>query len=78
MVRGSLDTLDLPAAEGLQRLTGKRDRMESKDLAFHRKVREGFLRQANEYPGHFAVVSASGSPQEVHRRLRKAIEDRWL
>ncbi len=42
--------LDLPAAEGLARVAarGATDRLERADLAFHERVRDGFLRQAAE------------------------------
>jgi len=67
--------LDLPADEGLKRLTNQPDRMESKDLSFHRRVRELFLRQAHEQPDRFAVVDASETVERVQRRLRQTIED---
>jgi len=69
--------LDLPSEEGLAR-AGKaagHDRMEAKGIAFHRKVRERFLLQAQEDPGHYVVVDATGTPQDVHRRVRQAVED---
>ena len=62
--------LDLPAETGLARLTGSPDRMESKDLGFHRKVRESFLAQAQAEPGRCAVASAEGAVEEVQQRLR--------
>ena len=68
--------LNLPAEEGLQRLKGAPDRMESKALAFHRKVRELFLRQAAEAPTSFAVIDAAGTIQQVQQRLRQAV-DSW-
>ena len=70
--------LDIDAEHGLAR-TGRheaRDRMESKDLAFHRKVRELFLRQAEREPERFVVVDASGEPGQVQDRLRQAVASR--
>ena len=67
--------LDLPAEVGLSRITGGPDRMEAKGLEFHQKVRELFGRQAKAAPQSFAIVDAAGSPDEVHRRLRRSIED---
>lgn len=69
--------LDLPSEIGLAR-AGKLadpDRMEAKGLAFHRKVRELFLRQAREDGLHFAVVDASGTVEQVHAALRTAVEE---
>ncbi len=68
--------LDLPAERGLERVRGKTgggpgalDRMESKNLAFHRKVRKLFLKQAADDPRHFAVVNASVDVEQVRRRI---------
>ncbi len=65
--------LDLPAEVGLERVRrsgpGGLDRMEAKDLAFHRKVREGFLAQAAAEAGRFIVVDATGDIEQVHQRV---------
>lgn len=68
--------LDLPAETGLQR-KGKDaapDRMESKAVEFHRRVRELFAAQAEQYPQRFAVIDASEGTEDVQRRLRSAVE----
>ena len=51
--------------------------MESKAVEFHCRVRELFLKQAAEYPKHFAVVDAFGPAAEVGQRLRDAITAHW-
>jgi len=66
--------LDLPAEAGLERLPESPDRMESKDLDFHRKVRQSFLDQASGEPGRYTVVSAAGSIDEIQQRLRRLLE----
>jgi len=65
--------LDLPAEQGLHRLPGDPDRMESKDLYFHQRVREMFLDQARRQPDRFTVVDAAGSAEQVQHRTREAI-----
>jgi dTMP kinase len=67
--------LDLPAPAGLARLKNAPDRMESKDPAFHGRVRELFLQQARQDRRRFAVVDAAGTAEEVQQRLRQAIEE---
>ena len=59
--------LDLPVEEGLARKApGDVTRFEAEfDLAFHRRVRDGFLALAAAEPGRFAVVDASGPTGEV-------------
>jgi dTMP kinase len=65
--------LHLDADKGLERLEGDPDRMESEDVSFHRKVGEGYLHLAREYPSRFAVVDASGTKEQVHTQVRAAV-----
>ena len=65
--------LDIDASHGLGRLARAPDRVEAKGLAFHQRVREGFLRQAAVRPDRFAVVDAAGSVDEVAQRVREAV-----
>ena len=53
--------LDVPPAIGLSRKTGaSRNRFESSfDLAFHERVRAGFLDLARQEPGRFRIVDSS-------------------
>lgn len=50
--------LDLEPEEGLRRAgsAGKGDRLEQEGLAFHRRVREGYLALARRYPERIKVV----------------------
>ncbi len=66
--------LDLPPKEGLARLAGAApDRVEARELAFHRRVREGFLALAREEPGHFKVIDASADADEVFASAKDAL-----
>ena len=70
--------LDIDPRAGLARVKGDPDRMEAKDLAFHRRVREGFLRQAADSPDRFAIVDGAGGISEVAKRLQeKILAWRW-
>ncbi len=53
------------------------DRIEAAGLAFHRRVREGYLELATADPTHWLVVDAGGPPEEVERSIATAVED-WL
>jgi dTMP kinase len=66
--------LDIDPEAGLARLKNAPDRMEARNLDFHRKVRDFFLKQAAGKPRQFAVIDATGSPDHVQQRLREAIE----
>jgi thymidylate kinase len=47
--------------------------MELQDLAFHRKVADGYLHLAGAYPGRFAVVDAAADADAVHQQVVAAI-----
>ncbi len=52
--------LDIPAEKGLARKEAKRrDRFEQEDIAFHQRVREGYLELAAGEPQQWLVVDAT-------------------
>jgi dTMP kinase len=60
--------LDLDPAVGLERIRGrggKLDRLEQENLDFLRRAREGYLTQARNDPGRFAVIDASQPLESV-------------
>lgn len=67
--------LDMDPAESLDRLEGARDRVESRDLAYHRRVREGFRELAERFGDLFVVIDASAPPDEVHKKILEALCD---
>lgn len=68
--------LDLPPEEGHQRLARRNkqearelDRLEQEQMDFHHRVREGFLFLSRQYPQRIKVISALGTPQEIHHQV---------
>ncbi|MBM4448467.1 MAG: dTMP kinase [Chloroflexi bacterium] len=58
--------LDIPVEVGLGRKKGeKRDRFEQEALAFHRRVRQGYLALARAEPDRWLVVAAEKSKEEI-------------
>ena len=58
--------LDIPVEEGLARKQAKKqDRFEREALAFHQRVREGYLKLAAAEPGRWLVVDASQSKRKI-------------
>ena len=51
--------LDIPPGQGLARKQGPRDRFESEELAFHCRVREGYLKIAASEPSRWLVIDAT-------------------
>jgi dTMP kinase len=59
------------------RLNPLLDRMESKGVEFHRRVRQGFLAQAQADPDRYAVIDASGDADAVFARLVTELRARF-
>ncbi len=58
--------LDIAVKEGLTRKRNqKRDRFEQEALAFHQRVREGYLKMAAEEPERWLVVDAGQTKKKV-------------
>jgi dTMP kinase len=58
--------LNMPVKEGLARKgTKKQDRFEQETLAFHQRVREGYLKLAADEPERWLVVDASQSKRKI-------------
>lgn len=70
--------LDLEPASGLARaLTrGEPDRLEREELAFHARVRAGFLTIAQEEPGRVAVIDGDRPPDAVWQDVVQVLEAR--
>ena len=68
--------LDIPSGLGFARLHRRRDRMERKAAAFHRRVRAGFLRLSRREPRRFVTVDASRPAAEVRTQIEAAVRRR--
>jgi dTMP kinase len=66
--------LHLEPDQGLSRIGGEQDRIESEDVAFHAKVADAFLKIAEDHPERFRVIDASGPPDQVHGRVQEELE----
>jgi len=71
--------LDLPVELGLARARSRNDavgasvaegRFEALDMAFHQRVRDGFLTLAANEPARFAIIDAIGNPDDVFARVQ--------
>jgi dTMP kinase len=64
--------LDIPPEMGLSRLNSK-DRLEGEPLAFHERVRQEFLNQANVDPERYFVVDARQSEAAIQAQIVERI-----
>ena len=53
---------------------GALDRIGGRPADYHARVAEAFLRYAAEDPARFAVIAASGAPEDVHARVLAAVD----
>jgi dTMP kinase len=60
---------------GDPRRWGGGDRIERETLAFHERVREGFLALARNEPQRIRVINARGSVDEVHAEIRRLVDE---
>ncbi len=67
--------LDLDVEDGIRRnrRAGKKDRFELEEVEFHRRVREGFLKIAEQDIKRVTMVDASGTPEDVHEKIRTIV-----
>jgi len=69
--------LDVPVKVGLQRKAGGAgdawNRMERKEIAFHERVRAGYLAMAAQEPDRWVVVDATGDIRAVQAAIRRTI-----
>lgn len=74
--------LDIPVKDGLARAShrdgedGDANRYERMNLAFHERLRQGFLAIAAEEPNRCAVIDATAEPDAVFDAIRQVVEDR--
>lgn len=74
--------LDVPPEQGLKRaedrlqLNNAESRFEDKGLAFHRRVRDGFIELAAQDPQRFVIIDASGTAEQTDEQVRQQISNR--
>ena len=73
---------DLPAEIGLSRAKARlheqnnvsqEGRFEAEDLAFHQKVRQGYLALAKAEPDRFGIVNAGAPPEDVWEKTKELL-----
>ncbi len=78
--------LDLPPEEGLKRAwaqidsgnrSGRETRFEKEALAFHTRVRSGYLQLAENEPDRFVIVNALAPIDDVWKQIATVLEKRF-
>lgn len=70
--------LDIAPELGLARVAGRGalDRLEQETLAFHQRVRAGYLALAQAEPTRFLVMDGGLPEDEIHERVMREIQER--
>jgi dTMP kinase len=75
---------DIEAVSGIARARGRNNsrgleaeaRFENEELAFHERVRQGYLTLVAQEPERIRVVDASSSPEVIQAKVRKLVDER--
>jgi len=68
--------LDIDPEIGLRRRQesgGEWNRLDAYQLAYHQRVREGYLKMASEEPARWRIIDASQSPDMVQSNIREIL-----
>jgi dTMP kinase len=65
--------LDIPVEQGLARKR-LRDRFEREEIAFHQRVRQGYLEMAKKDPGRWLVIDGSLPKKEIGRLIWERVK----
>ncbi|HNS15957.1 MAG TPA: dTMP kinase [Syntrophorhabdaceae bacterium] len=70
--------LDCTAKKGLKRkaaFNNVMDRFEKEDLAFHRRIKDAYLKLSREEPKRFLVIDGAESIENIEALIRKNVEN---
>src|SRR5690606_7537610 len=71
---------DMETEEALERAKSRKDlknRYENMNVAFHKRLREGYRELARQHPQRIKVINAAGSMEEVHHAVITAVNQRF-
>jgi dTMP kinase len=73
--------LDIPPEQGLARVGDRTwaagpDRLEREQLAFHQRVRDGFLALARQHPDRYLILDATRPVEQLAAEIAAAVQDR--
>ncbi len=69
---------DIDVETSMQRVGKEKDRMESEGKEFHNRVRNGYLKLAEEEPNRIKVLDAAKSIDEIHEEVVNILEAAFL
>jgi dTMP kinase len=65
---------DIQPEKGLSRAGDKKDRIESRSLDYHNRVRNGYLELAKLYPSRIKTIKVDAAKEEIFKRVKIQID----
>jgi dTMP kinase len=65
---------DIQPEKGLGRAGDKKDRIESRPLEYHHRVRSGYLDLGKKYPERIKVIKVDADVEEIFKRVKPFID----
>ncbi len=65
---------DIQPDKGLSRAGATKDRIESRSLDYHKRVRNGYLQLSKQYPARIKVIKVDAERQEIFKRVKLSID----
>ena len=65
---------DIDPEKGLGRTNAQKDRIEQRPLAYHTRVRQGYLTIAKKEPGRAKVIEVDAGKGEIFQRVKTFID----
>jgi dTMP kinase len=61
---------DISSEKGLSRAGDKKDRIESRSLEYHKRVRNGYLELSKQYPSRIKVIKVDADKEEIFKKVK--------
>jgi dTMP kinase len=69
--------LDLPVERGIARKArGEVNRLDQKEIAYHQRVRAGFVELVRAEPARWVVIDGTQTVDQVQKQIREEVERR--
>jgi dTMP kinase len=65
---------DIQPEKGLGRAGSKKDRIESRPLDYHNRVRQGYLDLSKQYPARIKVIKVDAPKEEIFKRVKLYVD----
>jgi len=65
---------DIAPEKGLSRAGDKKDRIESRSLEYHSRVRHGYLELARQYPARIKLIHVDAAKEEIFERVKAHLD----